>query len=72
MGEMDAMPALVAKRSLLRIVAMGLSAPVFLVMPPATMRVLRRGETVGHTWNRVGRHLTQSLAGERRNDRQAG
>ncbi len=70
-----ALPVRLAKRSLLRIVAMGVSAPAFLVMPAAKMRVLRRGETVGHAWSRVGRHMTQSLgsiAGERRTDRQAG
>ncbi len=70
-----ALPVRLAKRSLLRVFAMGLSAPAFLVMPAAKMRVLRRGETVGHAWSRVGRHMGQSLgglAGERRTDRQAG
>ncbi|WP_157080727.1 hypothetical protein [Methylobacterium variabile] len=69
------MPMQVAKRSLLRVFTMGLSAPAFLVAPAAEMRVLRRGETIHQAWSNVGTHMARSLGsltGEQRTDRRTG
>lgn len=71
----DAVPMPMAKRSLLRIFTMGLSAPAFLVAPASEMRVLRRGETIQHAWSNVGTHMARSLGsltGEQRTDRRTG
>lgn len=54
-------PTTMAKRSLLRVFTMGLSAPAFLVAPASEMRVLRRGETIQHAWSNVGTHMARSL-----------
>lgn len=74
MKEAVAMPIRLAKRSLLRVFMLGVSAPTFLVMPASPLRALGRGETVGRAWGRVGHHMTRSLGGltgERRTDGQA-
>ncbi|MDN3625618.1 hypothetical protein [Methylobacterium isbiliense] len=59
--EHDDVPRRLADRPLLRILAMGLSAPSFLTVPAMKLQAIQRTDGVQHAWRNVGRHLTRSL-----------